>query len=312
MKKICVLVFAILIYNEGVSQGCSDAGVCSIGGMKGHNKKDEKMAFTLNNQYGVGEQSIQIFNTQLESVFRLNSKLKFQIKIPLIFTKGNLGSNTGLGDISTVFSYTYYNKKDWKLGGSGGFKIGVNSADKKYNQSLPANNTIQLSLPMPYQTSLGTHDLLFGMDARYKSKWLFAIGLQWPLIQFNKNNFDTTIVKLDETAKQYFSSNKLFRRPDLVLRIDKNFELNDHWQINAGILPIYHLGHDRIEDENGVSHAVSGSSGLTLNVGGGLAYALSDKFSITLRYASPLIVRKVRPDGLTRQFVSALELRYAF
>lgn len=310
MKKYSLLILALSLYVYTFSQGCSDAGVCSIGNMKGYGEKEEKLVLTLNNQYGVGEQNVQIINNQLEAVVRLKSKLSFQIKLPFISTSGNQGSLNGLGDITSVFSYVYYNKNDWKLGANAGVKIGVNAADKKNKNDALAR--LRPSLPMPYQTSLGTHDMVLGFDARYKKKWLFAIGLQLPLVQFNKNNFDTSFTGLDSDAKQYFSSNQLFRRPDLVLRVDRNFALNDHWQINAGILPIYHLGHDRTEDENGVSHAVSGSSGLTLNLGGGVSYFASEHFSITGRYASPAIVRKVRPDGLTRKFVSALELRYSF
>ncbi|MEZ4804102.1 MAG: hypothetical protein R2852_01060 [Bacteroidia bacterium] len=67
-----------------------------------------------------------------------------------------------------------------------------------------------------------------------------------PIYQFNENGYDTAkfTSNLPE-QKQYFTSNLLFRRPDLVIRliVNSNLELN-HFSVQV-LLPIYHLGHDR-------------------------------------------------------------------
>lgn len=311
MLKYACIILLFLPFKNSFSQGCSDAGVCSIGGMKGNDSTKQKFVLTLNNQYGIGEQNVSIFNTQLEAVIKTGKKSSFQIRIPFIFTNGNLGNTNGLGDISTVFSYRYKEVNNWKFGANIGLKIGVNKANIEYTQTLPAANTLKLSLPMPYQTSLGTHDLLLGLDFRYDNKWLFAIGFQMPLKQFNDNTFDTMFVVDGEKAKSYFSSYNLRRKADLVMRIDRTFRLNDKWNFNSGFIPIYHIGNDtRIF--NGVESEILNSKGLTLNFAIGTMYKISPNFTVGMSYASPLLVRKVRPDGLTRHFVSALELKYAF
>jgi hypothetical protein len=311
MKKICFLMLAFLLVYVAQSQGCSDAGACSIGGLK-NNGKDQYIA--LNMLYGVGEQNVKIFGPQLEAVFKLGKKSGVQFKLPYIITSGNLGSTNGFGDITAVYNYRYYDKKKWQLGANIGFKIGVNDANKKTPKYLPPRiSNTGYSYPMPYQTSLGTHDLLLGLDARLNEKWMLGLAAQLPFYQFNNNGFDTAIFYSFETKqKQYFTSAKLLRRPDIILRIDRKFILHKKLSLTAGVLSIYHLGHDRFTDLNGVDHALSGSKGLTLNLTGGLSYKASDHFSMIFRYASPVIVRKVRPDGLTRHFVCGLELRYSF
>jgi hypothetical protein len=165
---------------------------------------------------------------------------------------------------------------------------------------------------MPYQTSLGTHDLLLGLDLKIKNHWLIALGLQLPLIQQNTNGFDTALVFSNETEKKaYFTSRHLVRRPDLVLRIDRQFALSKNLSLNAGVLPILHLGNDSYLDGT-VRKTIEQSSGLTFNINAGLTIRASERFTLTGRYASPLKVRTVRPDGLTRHYVGALELKYAF
>jgi hypothetical protein len=311
MKKMGFLGLALLLLHNVRSQGCSDAGACSIGGLKNEGK-DQYIA--LNTSYAVGEQNVHIISPQLEAVFKLGKRSSVQVKLPYIFTSGNLASTNGVGDITAVYSYRYYDKNKWQLGLNIGFKYGVNDANKKkplFYTSRPM--TSDYSYPMPYQTSLGTHDLLIGFDARFRARWMFGLALQLPVYQFNHNGFDTAIFYPSETKeKQYFTSAKLLRRPDLVFRLDRKFILHKKLALTAGVLPIYHLGHDRFTDRTGVDHALSGSKGLTLNLTGGLSYKASDHFSIILRYASPVIVRKVRPDGLTRHFVTGLELRYSF
>jgi hypothetical protein len=316
MKKILGLgLFLLSIYNAS-AQGCSDAGVCSIGGLKSDGK-EENAYVALNLQYGLGEQRVRIFTPQLEGVIKIKEKSSLQMKLPYMFAGGNLGAVNGIGDVTLVWNYKFYKYKKWKFGLNTGVKIGVNPANKKtkvVDSNLIALPYIDpLSAPMPYQTSLGTHDLLIGIDAKYDEKWIFGIGFQMPLYQFNRNTFDTALARPQEVEKKaYFTSAHLFRRPDLVLRIDRRFKLNKKLTITTGVLPIYHLGHDRFTDSAGVSHAISGSKGLTLNLNGGLSYAPNDDFTFILRYASPVIVRKVRPDGLTRHYVSGLEIRYSF
>jgi hypothetical protein len=310
MKKFLALGFGLLLIYNLMAQGCSDAGVCSIGGLKGDGKQDQYIS--LNYQGSMGEMEVKYAVPQLEALFRIGKRSGLQFKLPYIFIHGDLATTNGLGDLTAVFTHRYYDKNKWKLGLNAGVKIGVNNADKR-NTSFRYLTT-SYSLPMPYQTSLGTHDLLIGLDATHNKKWIFGLGFQMPVYQFNNNGYDTSVFQPGErNLKAYFTSAHLFRRPDLVLRIDRQFRFfKEKMTFQAGLLPIYHLGHDRFTDRSGVSHAISGSKGLTLNLTFSLSYQLNKRFSIILRHARPVIVRKVRPDGLTRHYVNGLELRYSF
>ena len=57
---------------------------------------------------------------------------------------------------------------------------------------------------------------------------------------------------------------------------------------------------------------IIGSEGLTLNLTADARYAFNDQWALEVAMGTPLIVRDVRPDGLTRSLVLNVGLRYAF
>ena len=311
MKKILYLIVLISVIEKLPAQGCSDAGICTLGSSLKKDQTFDKFSFAINQTLGSAEQNVKVYNSQIEISKSLFKKAQVQLKLPYIFTQGNLANTQGLGDISASFTYQYYQKNDWSINYTLGFKLGVNAADKAFEIQLPANNTMMMALPMVYQTSLGTHDILLGADARYKKVWRFALGFQMPIVQFNKNNFEASLAKYTPYASAYFTSNKLMRRPDALLRIDRSVAIGKRFQANAGLIAVYHLLHDRVYDiNNTASYAVHGSKGLTLNYALSGAYRINKNFELSCRFAQPLIVRKTRPEGLTRHYVIGLELKY--
>ena len=311
MKKILYIVLLISVIEKLPAQGCSDAGICTLGSSLKKDQAFDKFSFAINQTLGSAEQNVKVYNSQIEISKSLFKKAQVQLKLPYIFTQGNLANTQGLGDISASFTYQYYQKNDWSINYTLGFKLGVNAADKAFEIQFPANNTMMMALPMVYQTSLGTHDILLGADARYKKVWRFALGFQMPIMQFNKNNFEASIAQNTPNASAYFTSNKLMRRPDALLRIDRSVAIGKRLQANAGLIAVYHLLHDRVYDiNNTASYAVHGSKGLTLNYAVSGTYSINKNFELSFRFAQPLIVRKTRPEGLTRHYVVGLELKY--
>jgi len=311
MKKILYIVLLIFVIEKLPAQGCSDAGICTLGSSLKKDQAFDKFSFAINQTLGSAEQNVKVYNSQIEISKSLFKKAQVQLKLPYIFTQGNLANTQGLGDISASFTYQYYQKNNWSINYTLSFKLGVNAADKAFEIQLPANNTMMMALPMVYQTSLGTHDILLGADARYKKVWRFALGFQMPIVQFNKNNFEASIAQNTPNASAYFTSNKLMRRPDALLRIDRSVAIGKRFQVNAGLIAVYHLLHDRVYDiNNTASYAVHGSKGLTLNYAVSGTYSINKNFELSFRFAQPLIVRKTRPEGLTRHYVVGLELKY--
>ena len=82
--------------------------------------------------------------------------------------------------------------------------------------------------------------------------------------------------------------------------------------MSTGILALYRLQKDIITDKYGNRIAVNGSDGLTLNLTGSLQYEFSSRTGINLSFGTPLVVREVRPDGLTREFVLSAGIHLNF
>jgi hypothetical protein len=305
MYRLFLTICLLSTFQFTFSQGCSDAGMCTLGGMKSGQNEMEKFSIALNTQYGLGEQGVAILSPQFELFVKTGSLSGIQLKLPYVFTNGNLGNNSNIGDITLGYTKRFKEKNDKILG----FNIGVKFATGSTN-ALYTKSALPVSFPMPYQTGLGSNDLLLGGNLIYKKNWLFALGVQIPLIQNNKNSFDTSLIGNDMDARQYFSSSQLMRRPDLVLRIDRKIKLAEKLNANLGFIPIYHLGNDESQIGNNKRMVIENSDGLTLNFASSLSYKFSETFETHLRFATPLMVRKVRPDGLTRSMVLGLELKY--
>ena len=111
--------------------------------------------------------------------FSLNSKNSIQVKLPYQAVTGQLANTSGTGDISLCYTRNMYTSDQFDLNLSFGGKLPSNKSDKVSDEGFP--------LPMYYQTSLGTYDLISGLSL-INRKWLFATGIQVPLNQ-NNNQF---------------------------------------------------------------------------------------------------------------------------
>ncbi|HRH39373.1 MAG TPA: hypothetical protein PK760_13565, partial [Flavobacteriales bacterium] len=226
---------------------------------------------------------------------------------------GNLGSTSGVGDPVITTSYAFIKKKHSRLDALVGMKLNANDAG--------TSNVEGRSLPMPYQTSLGTKDLLIGINYRH-GRWNTALAYQHVLVNENKNGYDPIHWMDDAKGQMYFGSWDLDRRDDAVARIQYSFT-HGRLTVQPGALAIYHLGMDRraILTQPGdfvwsQPHReiidIAGSNGLTLNITGDVRYKLNDAWAIEGSFGTPVVVRDVRPDGLTRSLVVNAGLRFAF
>jgi hypothetical protein len=79
------------------------------------------------------------------------------------------------------------------------------------------------------------------------------------------------------------------------------------------LLGIYHLGEDTYADASTRDNAIplEGSQGLTLHVTAVVLWQVKDKLRIGITGGAPVIARDARPDGLTRKFVLAPEIRWS-
>lgn len=306
MKKVLLtILIGYTTVQSASAQGCSDAGFCSIGSFK-HQQADEsssrhKLGFQFSN--GIGDESVYVFTPAIQYDLRINQHWAIQAKLTANYANGNLGSAFAPGDIIVTGSKTFPLNKKWKLIGTFGSKLPLSSSNLK---------TDGKSLPMQYQSSLGTVDLIAGLSA-VQQKWSFSVAYQQPLTGTNGNNFLPVYFNNSSDALKYPPGNDFKRKADLLGKASYHYTKNK-WTIIPGLLGIYHLGEDSYIDGNISNKPISlkGSSGLTLNGTLSVFYKANQKISLGIVSGMPFIVRDIRPDGLTRKFVVSPELTINF
>jgi hypothetical protein len=298
------LIVTLLLLSKlsAVAQGCSDAGFCTIGALKQHGTADSKgQKITLLLPVGLGDEAVFVFAPGIQYDNQLSAKWAIQAKLTANYASGNLGNATGLGDVILSGTYTLPAKAKWATSVTVGTKLPLNGGNLK-SAGRP--------LPMQYQSSLGTVDLITGISVS-DSRWQFSAGWQQPLTGTNDNSFLPNLANKPE-APAYPPSNQFNRKADVLARAAYTWAINTRFSLNGGLLGIYHLTEDTYTNADGNSVRISGSQGLTLNATLAGWWSVNPKIRIGFTAGTPLATREVRPDGLTRSIVFAPEISWLF
>lgn len=296
---LSTIILFLIGVNHTYAQGCSDAGFCTIDSFKPHTDSME----VLNNQmkvgvfYGKADNSISAYGNYIEYNHQLNDNFGFDAKLTSIAQNGNGISTFGFSDFFINANYKVSEKFKLTLG----TKIPLSNASKTFND---------IPLPMDYQASLGTLDLIFGLGYQINKIQLVA-AIQQPLTK-NDNEFIASAYPADSPLNSFQSTNKFKRSGDVLLRVSYPISITPKLQLTPSILPIYHLANDKFTDEFNTEKEITASNGLTLNGNAYLDYQIDDKNSIQLNIGMPFITRDSRPDGLTRSFIANLEYKIKF
>ena len=308
----------LLLTSEASAQGCSDAGVCTAGPIgelsitdSAATLQDPPHMFRLTFSYAVGEQNTTILLVVPEIALGLTDRWGVQLRVPYQSANGNLGSNSGIGDPLVTTSYAFVKDGTRRLEAIVGAKFPANKADAGLDGK---------PLPMPYQTSLGTTDLLLGVNFRSK-RWNTALAYQHVLSNGNANGFRHSAWPENEDAEGYFESWDLDRADDAVARLQYAIPIK-RLTLQLGLLGIYHVAMDSrlavaepsvwSNDTTPYRFTITGSDGLTLNITADARYPIGDHWSLEASFGTPVITRDVRPDGLTRSMVLNAGLAYRF
>lgn len=288
------LLLCVVCSAELSAQGCSDAGACSIYGDHTGADTSTYHQIAVGMSSGKADNDIIAWGQYLEYQWRASDVLGVSAKMTSLAQSGNGLSVFGLGDIYLTSAIAVADDITVTIGG----KFPLTDGNRLDNGN---------ALPMDYQSSLGTIDILAGMTYRWDNM-RFALALQQPLTQ-NNNQF----LAANSTQLQNFPSTRNFiRSGDIVGRVSYGISLADSWRLTPSIVPIYHLANDRFTDIAGKEFEIEGSQGLTLNGNIFLDYTIRQGHSLQLNIAMPFVVRKARPDGLTRSFLAGIEYRIAF
>jgi hypothetical protein len=299
MKKILLLLVLIFVTTFSSAQGCSDAGICSIGNSFQSKEKEFKNNIEISAIFGAGEADVTYFSPYISYGRKVNERFSWSSKVTFSAANGSFGTRAAFGDGYLIGNYTFdtKNKTQWSV--LLGSKIPFTSSNLKING---------FSLPLDYQSSLGTFDLFLGTNFKYK-KWDFNAAVQIPVFNNNKNSFFAESSGTDD-----FPTTNLFeRKSDALFRTTYTLgTANKKFSFKPNILFIYHLGEDSFENNFGKRENFVGSEGLTVNGNLITAYNINKQKSIELSLATPFVVRDIRPDGLTRSLVLALQYKILF
>jgi hypothetical protein len=305
-KKVLLAVPLPLLSVFAWSQGCSDAGFCTIGALRPGFQKDTTTHHRVSAGMasGQGDAGVLVLTPFLLHDWLLNNNWMLQTKITGNYASGNLGNATGAGDVFVTATYRRPINKKWQVLYTAGLKLPLNSANL---------STGGLPLPMQYQSSLGTIDAIAGLSIT-DNKWQFAAAIQIPMSGENKNGFLPVYWNNKEDALNYPATNRLLRKSDVLLRVSRQLISKKLWNLGAGLLGIYHLAEDRFIDPFIGPERINivGSKGLTLNVTAQAGWQLSRRIHLGLMVGAPAVVREVRPDGLTRRWVAVPEISFRF
>jgi len=306
-------LFASSFSTDILAQGCSDAGFCTMGAMRPdqhyskHNRLNVRSA-SLTSYYGMTDFADNIYSLTGEFNFSVG-KFSFQTKLPYQVVNGPLANTKGISDLSLSATAPIKKTDTWLLQATLGAKIPTNKANFVSQDGRP--------LPMYYQTSLGTYDLVGGLSALNKN-WLFAAGIQHVLFDNNQNDFFWGAWKsspLTETANLYPVSKGIRRGTDIMFRAEYNQRFT-RFNVSCGILSIGRLTQDVIvapatlEDRE-----VNGSEGWAFNFLMTAGYRLNAHNGLKMVFGHKIFdqySRTTNPDGLSRKIVTTLTYEINF
>lgn len=306
MKLLVIAVCLFMIHLVQMSvfaQGCSDAGFCSVGGLKTSHQVEEIHPTTVSvgTFFGFADNAILVSGGVADVQHSFSNSFSAGVKITSLMQSGKQTTQFGFSD---VFVNGIWNVEP-NFSVIGGIKIPLSSANKTVNGR---------PLPMDYQSSLGTYDAIVGI-AFTVNDFQFQVGYQHPLTQ-NENRFEPfseagTTLDFSEFQNTF----KYNRSADALFRVSYSVLQNKDWSMIVGVLPIYHLDEDSYLNTfvNSISFSnISGSQGFTVNANVFLRYNFSTQSAVEMTLASPFITRSSRPDGLTRSFISSIDYKYSF
>ncbi|MAE86294.1 MAG: hypothetical protein CMB80_26400 [Flammeovirgaceae bacterium] len=312
------LILSLIIAGlKGNGQGCSDAGFCTMGAMKPDQPYSKRIDFKLrslefNYYHGKSLLSPVITVYTADMNFSINSDYTLQIKVPYQTVKGNLGQTAGVGDLSLSASRGFPLSNGYTAGLTLGAKIATGKSNIENNDT---NFGTGGDLPMYYQLSLGSHDLVLG-GSLLNEKWLFATGMQMPMVHRNENDFRWSEWADYPSQEGYLLkhalANDLKRGTDVMLRAERNFRYIN-FNFGIGFLAIYRITKDEIYNFNeDRREKLEGTTGLASNILVNFGYNFNVNHGIKLIGGLKTTDRDVNPDGLTRKHVISSSYVYRF
>ena len=297
-----------------MAQGCSDAGFCTMGAMRPGQDYNKKIPVKLRSidlgfYEGQSNTSALIRAAIIDLGFALGKNYQLQFKTPYVWVNGNFGQTSGIGDLSLSLTRSIVQKPTYDIRGTIGAKIPTNRADLQHEEH-------EVVLPMYYQVSLGTFDLVAGGSFINKN-WMLSVGYQQPLLHLNQNTFNANPSEWGwydggmNYVREHDVGRDLIRGADVMMRVERSFRMS-RMSFNVGLLPIFRISKDQALNASGEYEKLEGTTGMALSALFGAVYRFNVLSSVKLIYGQRLTDRTYNPDGLTRKHVINFSYQYNF
>jgi hypothetical protein len=289
--KILIILSVFACFNlagTDIYSQCSDAGICVFGKKYNGNMTGFNSQFSLSYVFGRSGKSTDadddiIYNSlKLGGEFEVFKPLRFGFSLPYSFNSGDLGSASGIGDLTLYWTYTIPVSK-YLLS----FQLGGKLATGKVNTND--------SLPQAYMPGLGTNDLLIGAG-----------------ISIRNFGFSAAYQKSFGRSANYIT--RLKRGDDVLLRAGY-YETFNKVRIKAEALTILRIQESSIQDPFSVNDnfiTIDGSNEPQVNLLGEVSYSVSNNVELTGLAAIPLLKRDYNLDGLRRSISLSAGVIYRF
>lgn len=298
VNRLSLIITLLFFLKVSFGQGCSDAGACSVESLNFDNSESNSqkhLSLNIEQSFALGEKFVFISQTTAGIQYKLTKLNMLELRVPFIYTNGNLGNSSGVGDLLLSINQRILNKNKQVLSAIIAGRIKANDANKNFN-----NNP----LPMAYQTSLGTYDIILGAYYRYVL-WDFYLAYQHSFGR-NKNSYFNPVNEKNDN-KLYYESNQLKRGDDLYFRARRFLNLKNENRIIINSLLIYRIQQDEII-KNGTNVKLAGSEGLTVNMAVTYSTKLKNNRKLEYTLAFPVVDKEYRSDGLTRNVVIGVRI----
>ncbi len=299
MKKLFFLILLGFNTYHAIAQGCSDAGICTIGSGFQFSEKKLKNKLEFSTVFAAGEADVTYISPFISYTKSVSDKFSYSTKITFSSASGSFGKRAAFGDIFLIGKYDFEYINGKQFSSVFGMKFPLSKSNDKING---------YSLPLDYQASLGTFDLFIGANYKYNN-WNFNTVLQLPVYNINKNSY----FKEFSGTTDFPTTNLFNRKPDILFKTSYTLRPNNiKFSFQPNLLFVYHLGEDSYQNIYGERKNISGSDGLTINGNLISTYVLNEKNSFEFSLATPFVVREIRPDGLTRKYVISISYKLKF
>jgi hypothetical protein len=284
------------------AQGCSDAGACSAGSLGLHDNEHAGTDLLLGYSQSVGlaDKESLVFGSEFLVSHHIFPSTNLEVRIPYLITVGNLGTTSGVGDLMITLSQVVHQGEKSSLKVVAGGRLKTNDANKKADGQ---------PLPMVYQSSLGTNDIIAGL-AWQSEQWSISMAYQHPFGN-NLNEYLRPDSNDVPERELYYESAFLKRGDDLMIRIQRTLNINAVSKLIVGALPIYRLQQDEIR-RDGEYEKLPGSDGITFNLYVNWFRSFGENKLFNLSLGVPLHAREYRADGLTRTAIISAGLVFKF